>query len=253
MLDARSLQTWLKTKHVFDGEVDGQIGAKTLAAIGKLINHPDWKKERLIVAASQTYLVEQGFEVGEIDGYQGPQTQQAFEDYIKRTRATEPAPEEIAHQPTVWPRQRDVMAFYGNVGTNQVLLDLPYPMRLTWNMDQIVKRMSLHKKVAPSADRVLRRALKHYGLPKLTALHLDRFSGSLNVRKMRGGSAWSMHSWGIAIDFDDSHNALNMNHTQAEFAKPAYVPWFEFWEAEGWISLGRERDFDWMHVQAARL
>jgi len=25
------------------------------------------------------------------------------------------------------------------------------------------------------------------------------------------------------------------------------------WEEEGWLSLGRSRNFDWMHVQACRL
>ena len=46
---------------------------------------------------------------------------------------------------------------------------------------------------------------------------------------------------------------LRMDSTEAEFAKPEYDKWWECWEDEGWTSLGRTRDFDWMHVQAAHL
>ena len=35
--------------------------------------------------------------------------------------------------------------------------------------------------------------------------------------------------------------------------KADYDKWWEFWEEEGAVSLGRARDFDWMHVQFARL
>lgn len=37
------------------------------------------------------------------------------------------------------------------------------------------------------------------------------------------------------------------------FCKPDYINWRECWEKEGWVSLGRQRNYDWMHVQAAKL
>jgi hypothetical protein len=70
---------------------------------------------------------------------------------------------------------------------------------------------------------------------------------------MRGGDRWSMHSWGIAIDFDPTRNSLHADHTQARLAQPDCNEFWRIWEDEGWVSLGRARDFDWMHVQAARL
>ncbi len=81
----------------------------------------------------------------------------------------------------------------------------------------------------------------------------DQFGGSLNVRRIRGGKSWSMHSWGIAIDFDPANNQLRWGRDRARFAKPEYEAFWAAWEEEGWVSLGRTRNFDWMHVQAARL
>ena len=68
-----------------------------------------------------------------------------------------------------------------------------------------------------------------------------------------GGRAMSMHSWGIAIDFDPAHNRLRWGRDRARLAGPDYRAFLDIWEAEGWISLGRERNYDWMHIQAARL
>jgi hypothetical protein len=62
-----------------------------------------------------------------------------------------------------------------------------------------------------------------------------------------------MHSWGIAFDFDPDRNQLKWDHTRASFARPEYEKWFYLWEEEGAVSLGRARDYDWMHIQFARL
>jgi hypothetical protein len=152
----------------------------------------------------------------------------------------------------VWPPQREVRKFYGPVGQNQVLVTPPYPFVL-YDSTKPVKKISLHKLVAPSALRVLERVREEYGLEQIKALHLDRYFGSLNVRRMRGGSSYSMHSWGIAIDFDANRNPLKWGRDKAAFAKPEYVKWWKAWEDEGWVSLGRTSNYDWMHVQAARL
>ena len=64
---------------------------------------------------------------------------------------------------------------------------------------------------------------------------------------------YSMRSWGIAIDDDPARNRLKWKRDRANFAKPDYDAWWRFREEEGWVSLGRSRNYDWMHVQAARL
>lgn len=126
-------------------------------------------------------------------------------------------------------------------------------MVLAWDRSQRVRKMTLHTKVAASASRILTRVAGIYSLQEREALGLNIFGGSLNVRKMRGGSSYSMHSWGIAIDFDPDRNALNTKAPQARLSHQDAVPFWEEWEKEGWLSLGRARNYDWMHIQAARL
>jgi len=50
-----------------------------------------------------------------------------------------------------------------------------------------------------------------------------------------------------------NRNQLKWDHTRASFARPEYEKWFHLWEEEGALSLGRARDYDWMHVQFAKL
>lgn len=155
--------------------------------------------------------------------------------------------------PTVWPRQKDVPEFFGPVGANQKIILCPWEMTLAWDSGVKTRKISLHEKVAPSAQRALERIWEHYGPEGIKALGLDKYGGSLNVRKMRGGDSYSMHSWGIAIDFDPDRNQMRWDHTKARLAKADAKAFWDIWADEGWVSLGRERDFDWMHVQAARL
>jgi hypothetical protein len=70
---------------------------------------------------------------------------------------------------------------------------------------------------------------------------------------MRGGSAWSIHSWGAAIDLDPDNNQLKWGKDRASFAKPVYNDFWKIVEAEGWVSLLKERNMDAMHIQAAKL
>lgn len=157
---------------------------------------------------------------------------------------------------STWPRQdyASLVKFFGKVGENQARLALPYPMRLTWEPDgPVLKSITCHEKVAASLGSILKKTADEYGPKRIHALGLDRFSGCLNVRKMRGGSSWSMHSWGIAMDLDDERNQLRWNKTRAVFARPEYLPFWDIVAGQGWTALGPARDFDWMHFQAAGL
>jgi len=258
MIDNRSIQRALSRAGFYAGAIDGLIGPKSRAGVrqalqARRIAYTGWSDDRQLVAYQQLMLRDAACDPGAVDGLVGPQTLFALERWQNRLRDVEPSAEEVVHQPPVWPRQAEVPAFFGAVGTNQVRVVPPYPMRLSYDLDTAVTSISLHAKVADSARRALDRVTKIYSPAEIRAYGFDLFGGSLNVRKMRGGSSWSMHSWGIAIDFDTVRNPLHAGGNTAFLARAECRAFLDAWEAEGWISLGRERNYDWMHVQAARL
>ncbi len=151
-----------------------------------------------------------------------------------------------------WPQQdfASMVAFYGNVGENQTKLILPYAMRLAWDTTKTVSMITCHAKVKVSLGRILAGILSHYGSEdRAREARMDLFGGCLNVRKVRGGSNWSIHSWGTAIDLDPDHNAMSMHREQASM--PIEV--ISIFQDEGWISMGNSRNYDFMHFQAATL
>jgi hypothetical protein len=216
---------------------------------------------RRTAALIQLFAADRGIDAGAIDGYWGPQTQYAF-DALLFFEAHGVLPDAWRNEPPLdvnpnaWPTesQTELEAFYGQPGDESILtlVDLPYTHRLSWDLRQKASRIRCHYKVADSLQKVLGEVLNHYGVQRIKDLHLDRFGGCFNPRKKRGGTSWSTHSWGIALDYDPDRNQLNWGRDRAAFAGPDYAAWWKIWEAEGWVSLGRSANFDWMHIQAAK-
>jgi peptidoglycan hydrolase-like protein with peptidoglycan-binding domain len=233
MATTLEIQTQLKKLGFDPGKIDGKSGTQTVRAI-------------------KAFQLANGLSA---DGRVGPlTTAELFGDDAKETQEPETAPPQpSAAAAGNWPKQADCMKYYGGVGLFQTKLQLPYPMRLAWDKNVVVNKISVHEKVHDSAARVFAKIAGHYSDAQRKDMGLDLFGGSLNVRKMRGGNSYSMHSWGIAIDFDPERNQLKWHKDKARLAMPDAAAFWGFWEAEGWVSLGRSRDFDWMHVQAARL
>ncbi|MCB1423174.1 MAG: peptidoglycan-binding protein [Nitratireductor sp.] len=155
-----------------------------------------------------------------------------------------------------WPRQADVEKFYGPPGSHACTageVQLPFPMRLAWDKNEIVRTFNCHHKVAASFESIFDQVLKHYGLENIRLLGLDLYGGCYNFRKMRGGNRYSMHSWGIALDIDPARNQLKWGRDQAKLDDPEYEPFWSIVEEHGGVSLGRLRNYDWMHFQFARL
>ncbi len=270
--DIRIIQSKLANLGLYSGKIDGDRGGATDAAIAQglpQLGQPlpagwqNWSDKRRAVAFIQAYALANGIDPGPIDGWWGPQTDYSAEALAQKLETnTLPNWRDITPgtaNPNGWPKQSQVAAFYGPHGIkNQanpsymVRVPSPWTFRIAWNLNDTRNFLWAHEKTAASVGRVLAQVFTQYGQDKIIELGLDIFSGDYNARLMKGSAKkWSMHSWAIAYDFDDTNNQLKWGADKARFAKPDYDAWWKIWESEGWVSLGRSRNYDWMHVQAA--
>jgi hypothetical protein len=275
-MDNRSIQRLYQAAGYYRGDIDGDLGPKSMKAAGLILDnraselpsgYSRWSASRRAIAAAQLILKHAGYEqVGEIDGYSGPSTEYALtlwtnfvdkgeSEELFRDGEEEPQDDLL---PSHWPRQlqSELTRFYGTAGGAQCTagkVNLPFPMKIAWNKSQQITRFSCHEKVADSAERVYRRIADAYSPKDITRLGFDLFGGCYNFRKKRGGSTLSTHAWGIAIDQDPERNRLKWGRGRALLATPECEEYWRIWADADWVSLGRARDYDWMHVQAARL
>ena len=140
---------------------------------------------------------------------------------------------------------------FGEAGdwSNFVKIELPYPMRIAWDLKKSISIMWCHKDAAKPFLSVFNSLLEKYGYCRLQELGIDLYGGCVNVRKMRGGSDWSRHSWGIALDLDPSRNTLRTKYKNAQFSKPEYDVMMDIFYENGFINLGREKGYDAMHFE----
>lgn len=229
-------QQLLKDLDLYEGMIDGLIGPKTTKAI---------KRFQTLNGLSS-------------DGIIGPNTIQAFENQVNIIPDNNKTSSIISNfkpsnRPyTIWPRENtsSLMNFYGNVGENQTTIPIPYKMYLAWDLKKSISRITCHEKVADSLSTILENIKKSYSQEEIERHGFNLFGGTLNVRKIRGGNRWSTHSWGIAIDLDPARNGLRTPWKQAYFSRPECEAFVHAFKDQGWYSLGLEKNFDGMHMQA---
>jgi hypothetical protein len=266
------LQTHLQGLGLFAGNADGEnsaaLEAAVLAAVQQLAaklppGATGLAPKRQEVMLFQLICKGKGIPCDPVDGFWGPVTQEGYDRLVHlldhgtlppNWRDDEPSDA----NPHRWPRdtgnQAAMRAYYGPAPVAPTgRVRVPWKLHLAWDKSEIVSHISCHAKVASSLDSVLQKVHAHYGDAELKRLRLDLFGGCYAPRKKRGGSTWSTHAWAVALDWDPERNQLKWGRDRASLDASAYDFWWHAWEEEGWVSLGRSRNFDWMHVQAARL
>lgn len=173
------------------------------------------------------------------DGFWGPASTAACKSHLRGLMPT-PNPWPISYQLTL-------KAFYGDPAKGQVVSRLK-PARvdgLGLRFDgKEVNVVSAHTLCADSLARVLREIA---GGPHASIL--SRYAGIYNHRPMRGGSSWSLHAYGAAIDLDPGRNGLH-THWPTRATMPIEV--MEHFAREGWLPAGAFWSRDAMHFQATQ-
>jgi hypothetical protein len=268
--EIKRLQKALSNEGLYGGAIDGKRGDNTDKAIVAALTNRSalvpngwqtWSNRRKAVAYLQLLCQEKNIDAGIVDGFYGPQTESASESLKQLdengvlTRGFDDIIVKDVN-PHHFPMEDfDLLnAYYGEAcGVNMVQVECPWKLRLDWDLSTTTHSISIHEKLSESLAAVLEKVYDTYGIDGIKSHGLDRYGGSYNCRKKRGStSAWSTHSWGIAIDWFPSKNGLRSDHMNASLAHTDLDPWWKIWEDEGWLSLGRKENRDWMHIQAAK-
>jgi hypothetical protein len=164
-----------------------------------------------------------------------------------------------------WPTERAMTAFYGDPdpdrdgkpnakweANNLVMLPAPWAMKIDMGDQGIIqiKRIRLHKLVAPSLGRVFEALKELFPLQaQLDGVGLNWFGGAYVFRNKRGLTTRSTHAFGAAIDLSPARNPLGKRWSPG-MMDPRVVVEFK---REGWRWGG---DFksrpDCMHFQATK-
>ena len=198
-----------------------------------------------------------------VDGIAGPQTRAALSAAPQIPAGTTPTP---AITPTpvggggggtpgsiARPTYDNIESVYGDPQDYSYVTRISPPFPLYYG-GAAVSSVSVHRLVSQSLSNALSGVLSHYGLAEIERLRINHnYGGSLNKRRMRNGTSWSTHSWGVAIDLNHSENQLSWGADRALFAQPEYRPLIDIFERHGWYNLGRHAGYDYMHFQAVRI
>ena len=254
------LQAWLRAFGDKSLIVDGIAGPKTLEACVLMLqrNHQIVFKDPLVAMEQLIMKIVAGLIVGPIDGIPGPATEKARKHWLRgpwRNHVLQwlPGDQRMPEVLKRWPKYSELSEFFGEPGANLVTIAVPFPLRPSWALNTQVFKITCNKGVAESLVTVQRQILADYGQLGIEQLHLDIWGGCYAARTMRGSTKLSTHAWGIAWDTDPIRNALTWGRDRAELADQKYDKFWAAWTAEGWTSLGKARNFDWMHTQACVL
>lgn len=232
---------------------DGIIGPKTLDAIITRIEAP--KTKTSIVETLKNYW-QKWFGTKDKDTVEKAKDQMTPDELVifyanKPVTFSEVTyAAELVKQATV----RSGKSRFGKAGdeSNLVSVIVPpnYPLKYEGKK---VKTIRIHKLVADRLSAALNDIINHYGDDiETVAPGACVYDGSYNFRKTTGASSYSIHSWGIALDFDAAKNTMKMSAPQARLSQDVYKPFIDILEHHGFMSLGQRGNYDWQHFQCCK-
>jgi hypothetical protein len=224
----------------------------------KKVGGPNYKK--IVAKYIQTMINEHtGKKVLVVDSAFGPATDAALHKLVygvypkkpKKTNGsiiTKPArPEWTKHLPRGTVQKKK---YFGNPGDNLVRMTFPYKM---YYAGKLVKTTRVNIQAKDRFEAVFKKLLAHYGQAELDRLRISDYGGLVNIRRIRGGTAWSSHAFGAAIDLGAAYNRMGQHADTALFASSTdYQAMFNIFYSEGFISLGLEHGYDFMHLSLER-
>jgi hypothetical protein len=148
--------------------------------------------------------------------------------------------------PHPWPTGDDasVIARFGQPGDESQLVNLPVIGLGVKYQGTAVRSIRCHRLVAHSLIAAI---VDIVDTP--AAWILAEYAGCYNFRPMRGGSRYSKHAWGIAVDFAPATNGLRTHWPRAA-SMP--IEAMEAFAKHGWLSAGAFWSRDGMHFEATR-
>ena len=174
------------------------------------------------------------------DGFWGPKSIKACQKYLR----------DLMPKPNPWPKsdQNSLRRFYGQPGDESNLVTVNFPFQTFYEGKRVTK-FRCHKKVADSLIRVLKNIGEKYGNNREIMEEAEDFGGVFNFRNKRGGSSFSVHAWGAAIDLDADDNTFR-DSWPMKADMPLEI--MEEFAKEGWLSAGALWGYDAMHFQATQ-
>jgi len=175
---------------------DGIIGPKTVRAVGR------WQGDHRL----------------SVDGIAGPATLRALFGEDIRPGGGGPSRDDGPLPGLTRPDgYRQIVRVFGEPGTGIVTRSMPA------GPGGRVIPVRCHRKVADRFEAALK-DLKNDGL----AHHIHTYDGCYVYRRKRGGSSWSTHAWGIAMDLNALTNPMtNVRNMRISDSQRVIAPYFE--------------------------
>jgi hypothetical protein len=174
------------------------------------------------------------------DGFWGPRSIAACQLHLRSMMP--------AVNPWPAPDQMSLRKFYGEPGDESqlVFIEFPYP---TFYDGKRVTRTRVHRKCAESLTGILKDIGTRYHGNRGILEEAEDYGGVFNFRPKRGGTSWSCHAYGAAIDLDADDNTFRDSWPMVA-DMPLEI--MECFARKGWLSAGAFWGYDAMHFQATK-